>query len=225
MTSRDVLLFGASRGTGFALARLLRTSDYQVTALVRTRAACAELERTGAHVLVGDALEPEDVARAFAAVPTGASVVSTLGGGMGDARLVDEEGNGHVIDRAVSAQAGRFVLVTSIGCGEMAPYRSERARSAFGAIVDAKTRAELRLRQTDLPYTIVRPGGLRDGPATGRGVLSGDPRVHGFIHRADLAVLIERVLRDPATLGWALAAVDTSEARSAEPIEPFPLAS
>jgi len=105
----------------------------------------------------------------------------------------------------------------------MEPYRSERARAAFGAIVDAKTRAELRLRKTALPYTIVRPGGLRDGPATGRGLLSDDPQLHGFIRRADLALLIERVLRDPATLGRALAAVDASEARSAAPLEVFPL--
>jgi uncharacterized protein YbjT (DUF2867 family) len=216
-------LFGASRGAGLALAQRLRARGAAVTALVRTPAAAADLEREGVRVVLGDALERGDVGRAFAAAPAGAAVVSTLGGRVGDRRLVDDEGNAHVIDLARTTDATRLVLVTAIGCGAMAPHRSEPARAAFGAVVDAKTRAEERLRRSGLPYTIVRPGGLRDGPATGRGLLTEDPTVHGFIHRAELAALIERVLRDLATLGRALAAVDEDQVRGPAPSEPFPL--
>lgn len=116
------------------------------------------------------------------------------------------------------------MLVTSIGCGETAPYRSERARAAFGAVVDARTRADERLRRSALAYTTVRPGGPRDGPATGRGVRCDDPRIHRVSRRAELEALIERVLRDPATIGRALAAVDADEPRREVPIRPFPLA-
>lgn len=224
MSARDVLLFGASRGAGLALAERLRARGDRVTALARPGAGAASLEALGVVTLVGDALEPADVARAFARVPPGAAVVSLLGGGRDPGPLVDDAGNGHVIDLAVTAGAGPFVLVTAIGCGEMAPHRSERARAAFGAIVDAKTRAEERLRTSGLAHTIVRPGGLRDGPPTGRAVLSEDPALHGFVRRADLADLLERVLRDPATRGRALAAVDADESRSETPRAPFPLA-
>jgi len=219
-----VLLFGASRGSGLELARRLVARGVDVTALLRSESARDALERTGVRVVLGDALSPEDVSRAFDAAPAGAAVVSTLGGAPGDRTRVDELGNRHVIDRARAVGSRRIVLVTSIGCGEMAPYRSPQAIAAFGAVVEAKTRAEEHLRATPLAWTLVRPGGLRDGPPTGRGVLTDDPEVHGFIRRSDLATLVERVLYDPATVGRALAAVDSGEARCVRPIVPFPLA-
>lgn len=225
MSGRSVLVFGASRGAGLELARRLRAQGVGVTALVRPGSDAATLDALGVRIVRGDALAAEDVGRAFALTPAGAAVVSTLGSRGGGARAVDEAGNRIVIDQALAARPERFVLVTAIGCGEMAAYRSERARAAFGAVVDAKTRAEEHLRGSALPYTILRPGGLRDGEPTGQGLLSSDPRIHGFLRRADLALLIERVLRDPATLGRALAAVDAGEARCEAPIEPFPLAS
>src|SRR5690606_23709021 len=151
-------------------------------------------------------------------------VVSTVGGRHEDGRFADEDGNVNVVDRAARRDLGRLVLVTSIGCGEMAPYRSERAIAAFGASVDAKTRAENHARRVVPSATSSRPGALRSEPATGRGILSDDPQIHGFIHREDVADLIARALRDPATQGRAFAAVDADQARSANPIEPFPLA-
>lgn len=219
-----LLVFGASRGVGLELAGQARAEGNPVVALLRPQSDASALEALGVTVLRGDALDPTDVARTFTAVPAGAAVVSTLSGRTPDGRFVDEEGNVHVVEAALARGARRLVLVTSIGCGEMAPYRSEQAKAAFGAAVDAKTRAENRLRATQLAWTIVRPGGLRSGPATGRGILSADPQMHGFIRRADAALLVGRVLRDPGTIGQALAAVDAEEARSINPVSPFPLA-
>lgn len=221
----SVLLFGASRNTGFALARLLAEHGVGVTALIRSDAARERLERAGVQAVPGDALRPEDVALAFERAPTGSAVVSTLGSADTTREpLVDEAGNRNVIDCAIAARTPRVVLVTSIGCGEMAPYRSAQAVAAFGAVVDAKSRAESRLRSSALDWTIVRPGGLRDGEPTGRAVLTRDPEVHGFIRRSDLALLLDRVLHDETTSGEALAAVDTAESRCVRPIVPFPLA-
>ncbi|WP_133154949.1 hypothetical protein [Billgrantia endophytica] len=58
----------------------------------------------------------------------------------------------------------------------------------------------------------------------GRGILSLDPAMHGFIHHADLAALTAAVLEDPATLGGIYAAVDLDQARCVNPIEPVALA-
>lgn len=218
---RPVLIFGASRGVGLHLARLLRRDGVPVLAMLRPSSDDAPLTSMGVRVIRGDALARADVERTLAWVPGECDVVSTLSGRDGT-RFVDDEGNIHVID-AAAGHAGRFVLVTSIGCGEMAPFRSERAIAAFGAAVDAKTRAEEHLRRVIPSATIVRPGGLRDEPATGRGLLSTDPQMHGFIHRPDVADLVRRVLRDPATQGRAFAAVDADQARSPNPIEAFPL--
>ena len=220
---RPVLIFGASRGVGLVLARLLQRHDVPVTAMLRPTTASAYLDSIGVDIVRGDALSRKDVARAFASAPTACDVVSTLGGRVPDGTYADDEGNINVIDAAVTHGSGRFVLVTSIGCGDMAPYRSERAIAAFGAAVDAKTRAEEHLRRLIPTATIIRPGGLRSDPGTGRGILSRDPQMHGFINRDDVAELIVRVLGDSATLGETFAAVDSETARTVNPVRPFDL--
>ncbi|WEX08552.1 NAD(P)H-binding protein [Chelativorans sp. AA-79] len=221
---RSVLIFGASSGVGFELARVLREKNVQVTAMLRSEGGRHALQALGAHVVRGDAFVKDDIRAALASAPPGVrEVVSTLGGMAEDGRRADDAGNINVIEVAAEHRAGRFVLVTSIGCGEMAPFMSERARAAFGDAVEAKSRAEERLKASGLSYTIVRPGGLRTQLATGQGILSADPEMHGFIGRADVALLIERVLRDPNTSGRAFAAVEADRARCANPISPFPL--
>ena len=223
-------IFGARTGVGFHLARLLRGRGEPVVAMLRPGADAGPLEALGVRVVHGDAFVPEDIDAALDLAGKLANggefdVVSTVGGRHEDGRFADEDGNINIADRAAARDGlGRFVLVTSIGCGEMAPHRSERAIAAFGASVDAKTRAENHARRILPATTFIRPGGLRSEPATGRGILSDDVEIHGFIHREDVADLVARALRDPATEGRAFAAVDAGEARSINPIEPFPLA-
>jgi len=224
------VIFGARTGVGFHLARLLRARRQPVVAMLRPGTGAGELEALGVRIARGDAFSPADIDVALDLAAEAAAggefdVVSTVGGRHQDGRFADEDGNINIADRAAAREnLGRFVLVTSIGCGEMAPYRSERAIAAFGASVDAKTRAENHARRIIPSATFIRPGGLRSEPATGRGILSDDAQIHGFIHREDVADLIARALRDPATEGRAFAAVDSDQARSIHPIEPFPLA-
>jgi uncharacterized protein YbjT (DUF2867 family) len=213
-----LVIFGGTKGVGLELARLEARAGRHLIALARSEAAAADLRGLNAQIICGDALTRQDVGAVFDRVARDCDVVSTLGGLASDGRRADDEGNTNVIDEARSKRVLRFVLVTSIGCGEMAPYRSARAIAAFGAAVDAKTRAEQHLRATDLAWTIVRPGGLRSEPATGRGILSGDAQMHGFIHRADVADLVFRLLRDDASVGRVFAAVDSAFATSVNPI-------
>ena len=219
------VIFGARSGVGFHLARLLRQARVPVVAMLRPAADAAPLEALGVAIARGDAFARPDVEAALALAGDGEfDVVSTVGGRNEDGRFADEDGNVNIADAAAARGAGRLVLVTSIGCGDMAPYRSERAIAAFGASVDAKTRAEDHARRVFPAATFIRPGGLRSEPATGRGILSDDPQIHGFIHREDVADLVARVLRDPATEKRAFAAVDADQAHCINAIEPFPLA-
>ena len=45
-----------------------------------------------------------------------------------------------------------------------------------------------------MDYTIIRPGGLKNEPGTGQGVLTEDNKVCGAIHREDVADLIVKAL-------------------------------
>lgn len=218
-----LVIFGASRGVGLELARLARHGGRPVVALVRDGSPHSELDAAGVMVVTGDVLDPQAVSVACAAAGGPFDLVSTVGGRTADGRFTDEWGNIAAVDAAAAGPCRRLVLVTSMGCGEMAPFRSERAIAAFGAAVDAKTRAEDHMRRAFPRGTAIRPGGLRSEPATGRGILSADPEIHGFIHRADVAELVLRALDDAATEGRFLAAVDADQARSVHPVEPFPL--
>ena len=64
--------------------------------------------------------------------------------------------------KAVNPQA-RFVLITSMGCGEQWDMMSEPFKQALGEAVRAKTEAEIYLKQSGLNWTILRPCGLADG--------------------------------------------------------------
>lgn len=219
------VIFGARTGVGFHLARLLRQARVPVVAMLRPNADADALEALGVRVSRGDAFSRDDIDATLDLAGDGEfDIVSTIGGRREDGRFADEAGNINIAEAATTRGVDRFVLVTSIGCGEMAPYRSERSIAAFGASVDAKTRAENHTRRILPSATFIRPGGLRNEPATGRGILSDDPQIHGFIHREDVADLVARSLRDPATEGRAFAAVDAEQARCINPIVPFPLA-
>jgi len=219
------LLFGATRGVGLALARRLRARGGRVTALVRPSSSRDALDALGVDVVEGDALHADDVERAFSRHGRGGLVVSTLGGRHPSGARVDEVGNRLVIDAATRVRPGCFVLVTSLGCGEMRRFMSERALAAFGDALLAKTRAEDHLRATDLPWTILRPGGLLDGPASGRGVLVDHRDVHGAIQREDVASLVLAVADEPAVRGRALVALDADRIRAGSPYEVWPLGS
>ncbi|MBK1674041.1 epimerase [Ectothiorhodospira shaposhnikovii] len=213
-----VLIFGATRGVGLELARLLRRDGTPVLAMVRPRTDALPLLEIGADIMPGDALDPVAVKQALDALGAQGIVVSTISGRTEDGRYVDDAGNRVIVDTAAIRGVRHFILVTSIGCGEMMPFRSERAIAAFGDVVDAKTRAETHLKTSGLPFTLIRPGGLGNEPATGRGMLSENPAIHGFIQREDVALLIRQVMSDPGAIGKAYAAVDRDRAR----IDPIP---
>ena len=69
----------------------------------------------------------------------------------------------------------------------------------WAAYITAKTAAEADLRARDLDWTILRPGGLTDAPATGRIRLAPPPVPRGTVPRADVAAVIAALLDEPGT--------------------------
>jgi uncharacterized protein YbjT (DUF2867 family) len=69
----------------------------------------------------------------------------------------------------------------------------------WAAYITAKTAAEADLRARDLDWTILRPGGLTDAPATGKIRLAPPPVPAGTVPRADVAAVIAALLDHPGT--------------------------
>ncbi|SDH21861.1 NAD(P)H-binding protein [Roseospirillum parvum] len=220
-----LLLCGATRGTGLEVARLARARGITVHALVRPGADTARLDTLGCHLVPGDVLDPPSLQALIAAAPAETPCVSTLGGGPGDS-TVDDQGVGNVAEAlAASGPPGRrLIMVSSLGAGDSRAHASQRLLDAIGPVLEAKTRGEDRARAVDLGLTVLRPGGLLDQSATGRGALFVDQRVHGRIARAELARLILACLGTPETIGRTLAAIDADTLSAPETVEPFPLA-
>jgi uncharacterized protein YbjT (DUF2867 family) len=99
-------------------------------------------------------------------------------------------------DAAERAWVRRFVQVSAMGAGQPPRPGSDEVWAAY---ITAKTAAEADLRARALDWTILRPGGLTDAPATGRIRLAPPPIPRGTIPSADVAAVIAALLGHPGT--------------------------
>lgn len=210
---QHIFLAGASRGVGREIAKILlenEPSTFKLTALLRNPTYAVELEALGATVVMGDALDREALASAMAQCASIDAVISTMGGVPSDrGERADCEGNKNLIDAAVKLGVPRFILVSSIGAGNSVVALAPQVLLTLGAILKEKEKAEQHLIASGLNYTIVRPGGLKSEPATGKAVLTEDPTVSGIIHRADVARLVCDCLVSPRANHKVFSAIDS----------------
>lgn len=197
LTSDDatVLVAGASGRTGREVLDVLLDADIDVRALTSSPEKVETLQLQGAdEVVVGDLMTPADARRAVEGTD---AVVCTVGSSPDLGLLVDApvdgEGVMNLTNAATDEGVERFVLESAIGVGDSREGMPEvfyRLLNLFG-IMDAKERSEQYLRESDVPSTIVRPGGLTDGPATGDVLVGeGGDTVSGTVSRADVARLL-----------------------------------
>ncbi|AHG20004.1 hypothetical protein Z042_10410 [Chania multitudinisentens RB-25] len=193
------LIFGGGHGVGAHLLALANqpadplSSPRSVTLLIRNPQQAEALRSQGFSVVCGDACDPASVLEACRLAGPEAAIISTLG-----SRSADYQGNRLIIDTAEQLGLKRMLLVTSIGCGESWPTLSSAARAAFGQAVREKSLAESWLQTSGLIYTLVRPGGLLDSPATGHAIRL-QTEAHGMVTRADVAMHLSQMIEDPAT--------------------------
>lgn len=206
-----IAIVGGHGKVALHLHPLLAAAGHTPLALVRSEGYRAELEGLGAEVGLLD-IENQDV-DAFAAAFAGCDAVVFAAGGGPDGnkerkRTVDLEGSTKSIAGARAAGIKRFVQISAISVDEPVPAD---AGEVWKAYVEAKRDADIALRDSDLEWTILRPGGLTDEPATGRVKLA--PKLErDTIPRADVAAVIAAVIDDAATVGkqWELVSGDAS---------------
>jgi len=197
------------------LIPLLVQRDHEVVALARREEYRSSLEDLGATMRLLD-IEGDD-ADAFGAAFEGCEAVVFAAGGGPDGnierkRTVDLEGSLKSIEGARAAGISRFVQVSAIDVDEPLP---EDTAPVWRAYVEAKRDADSALRDSELDWTIIRPGRLTDDPATGLVAIGADvPR--SDVTRADVAAVLAEVLAEPATIGrqWNLVGGDTPVAEA-----------
>jgi nucleoside-diphosphate-sugar epimerase len=209
MASPPVLIFCGDTDTGYRLAQLSRRENRRVIAVVRERADPILLTKIKCEVVIGDPGDRDDVHRICLeyadARPT---VVCLLGG----SPHLNSQGNINVIDAAVEHNLHRFILLTSVGCGDSAGAVDPFVKAFVGKSLRAKNWAERHLRATALDWTIIRPGGLVRRACRGTPVLVESSTVSGHINVYDLGDLVHQALCSEHTVRRIYAAVDDARA-------------
>jgi nucleoside-diphosphate-sugar epimerase len=215
-----VFVAGGSRGVGRAVIdRLLTTHTAKhVVALIRSEEGVSALSSSTPHdkvtIIRGDAFDYKTVENAMDGCD---AAITTLGGTTaladGSNKRIDYEGNNHVIEAAGILGVTRLVLVTSIGCGSSKEATPPHVYQVLQEVLRAKDRAENVLIKyyTNMNWTIIRPGGLKSEPMTGKAILTEEAsRAIGSIHREDVADLVVQALVSNKTERKIFSAVDPS---------------
>lgn len=198
----QITIVGGAKGTGTQLAALAIEAGHVVTVVTRSGTV-----PEGADRVLGSASDP---AVARLAVTGAGAVVVTVGGAKGVAH------NRAAVTRTVIEQmkqvgVRRLLVQSSLGAGESAQQMPLALRLPMKLVL-AKPLAdheeqEAAVMASGLDWTIVRPSGLTDKPATGswKALETSEPgTLRGTIPRADLAACMLEVLEDDATIGSAL---------------------
>jgi len=202
----NVLIFGATRNTGLEVARILDSRGDSVTAFVRPTSDLTSIETLNVSLAEGDAFDILSIEKAVEGKGF-TSIVTTIACFSCDPKP-DFIGNRNIFDVAKKFGVKRVVLVSTVGAGDSYDAAPWPARRFLKDMLPLKTQAEDYLADSGLDYTIIRPGGLKSDPASGRAYLSESREASGIINREDLAKLIVQVLDNENAIGKTLAAID-----------------
>lgn len=198
-----IVIVGGSRGTGARLAALAHEAGHEVVAVSRRGIAPVP----GVQAVAGDAGDPAVAARA---VEGADAVVVTVGGAKGTPRHRAAVTRSVVAGMQASG-ARRLVVQSSLGAGDSAAQLPVLVRGltrlVLGRALADHDEQESAVTGSGLDWTIVRPAGLTNGPATGdwrAAEVTRGAKGFGSISRADLAACLLGVVQDGATVGKAL---------------------
>lgn len=201
-----VVIAGGHGKIALRLERLLAARGDEVIGIIRNPVQAADLVQQGATALVLD-LEKADV-DALARELAGADAVvfaAGAGPGSGAARkdTVDRAAAELLVAAAETAGVRRYLLISSMGASDAPPAGTDEV---FAVYLRAKAASEKALRESDLDWTILRPGRLTDEPGTGMVRLARTVR-RGSVSRDDVAAVLVALLDVPRAIGQTLEVV------------------
>lgn len=200
-----IVIAGGHGQVGLHLIAQLADRGDQPVGLIRNPEHEADIAARGGTGLVVD-LE-NTTAESLGGHLSGAdAVVFAAGAGAGSGaqrkRTVDLGAALTLIDACRQADVPRYVMISAAHADEFEPESDD----VFQVYLRAKSEADRALRESDLEWTIVRPGRLTNEPATGRVELARDGG-DGAIPRADVAALVVVCLHHPSTIGQQFTAI------------------
>ena len=183
--SAPVLVLGATGALGQQIIDQLRQTQRPVRAYIRNVQKADEVELTGATVQIGKMTDQPRLAKAVEGV---SGILWAIGARpnmmLGDIDMTEHKSLRILLQ--VVRTVGPVPIVFCSSMGTLDPY----SIPPLSKILEAKRKAEVALEESELPYTIVRPGGLVEKPG-GEGVLlASSLGTMGRISRADVAAIM-----------------------------------
>jgi putative NADH-flavin reductase len=195
-----VLIIGASAGIGLEAVKRALAEGHRVRALAR-RADSIAVADPALVKLAGDALDRATVERSLEGVE---AVIQSLGaprelGAVLWGTRLFSSATRILVDAMQARGVTRLVAVTGLGAGDSRGhggllYDAIAFPMVLKRIYDDKDVQEQMIRASRLEWTIVRPGLLVNGAATGRARALTDPKDWraGSVTRADVAAFLVR---------------------------------
>lgn len=188
------VVIGGSSGVGLECVKDSLSRGHEVTMFARS-ASQSGLSHDRLNIVDGDALKEEDVIKALSGVE---AVMQTLGVPFnlklftGPITLFSESTN-TLLKAMSSVGLRRLITLTGFGTGDsknaVGAIQRPGFNLVFGEAYSDKSQQEQMIKASDLDWTIVRPGVLRNGAKTGDYRVLVDPEKwrNGVIRRADVA--------------------------------------
>jgi uncharacterized protein YbjT (DUF2867 family) len=190
-----IALFGATGGTGMQVLEQALAAGHSIQALARDPGKLAPHE--GLSVMQGDVL---DQAATDACVEGTDAVICVLGTKPGN-EPVEAAGTGRILAAMDKHGVRRLIAVSSMGVGDSIDQINFAFRVIMNLtlkrIMQAKAEQERLIMASDTDWTIVRPGGLTDGPRTDRYQAGTEKSIKATrVSRADVADFVLKQLAD-----------------------------
>lgn len=205
----EIIVFGATGTVGKLAVEALLEDGHRVTAFAR-RPDALSLTHTSLERVAGDALNPTQVADGIRGKD---AVVVALGSGMARKSIIRSQGTLNVIKGMQAHNVRRLICQSTLGAHESWDNLNFFwKRIMFGALLrpvflDHELQENL-VQASGLDWTIVRPSGFTDAPATGGYKENFPPSERNLnfkISRKDVAAFLARQISDTRYLRHAVA--------------------
>ena len=196
--SADKLLvgvLGASGRTGVHIIDELKQRDVDIRAFSRRIEGIDD--SASESWVFADVTDEESLNEAFKGVDI---VISAIGAvGEDTSETVDYYGTINIVASAKKNKVKQIIYMSSIGAGGAENISTVILNLLADKTMKWKALAEEEIRNSGIPFTIVRPGGLVGEPSSQGIKFSQGDKLLGWIPREDVAaVLVESIFKDGA---------------------------